>query len=698
MLGAGPGGYTAAFRAADLGKRVVLIERFPVLGGVCLHVGCIPSKTLLHVAEVISEARELAAAGVEFGAPKLDLARVRARKDAVVRKLADGLAGLAQRRKLQVLTGSGRFESPNRVRVEGAGTSTWVDFEHAIVAVGSRPVALPGLPRDPRILDSTSALALADVPERLLVVGGGVIGLELATVYEALGSRVSVVELLPQLLAGVDADLVRPLQRRIEARYEAIWCGTRLLGLAAEPGGLRARFEGPGAPAEARFDRALVAVGRTGRGGEIAAERVGLRVDERGFIAVDARQRTHVPHVFAIGDVTGPPLLAHRAMHQAKVAAEVIAGLASAFDPKAVPSVAYTDPELAWAGLSESEARERGVEVEKAVFPWSANARALGLGRGEGLTKLLFSKRDRAPRRGGPGRRARGRADRRGRRGHGARQRRRGSRPRHPPPPDALREPRPRRRAGRGHDHRSAAAGAAPMSSLRAAGAKLRAARPRAPPARGSPPRSLAAPGGDRAQRRSARARRDARGRRAPADRARARDRRRRRPFRRGPSARPSSSASVCSTPRPGAAWASRSPTGACSPWRCARAPGRRRATGAVSRLPRAPSSASRWRSIVTTKRALGFDGGSGNLVERSLGPREQVLAADASGAVGVIVTDRRALGVSPFAGGLFETKLRVEETLEGLAATGNFATVRTSRRLLTFQALTGAWVESPLK
>ena len=230
------------------------------------------------------------------------------------------------------------------------------------------------------------------MPDRLLVVGGGVIGLELATVYEALGSRVSVVELLPQLLAGVDADLVRPLRKRIEARYEAIWCGTRLLGLAAERDGLRARFEGPGAPAEARFDRALVAVGRSGRGGEIAAERVGLRVDERGFIAVDASQRTHVPHVFAIGDVTGPPLLAHRAMHQGKVAAEAIAGLPAAFDPKAVPSIAYTDPEVAWAGLSESEARERGVEVEKAVYPWSANARALGLGRGEGLTKLLFSK------------------------------------------------------------------------------------------------------------------------------------------------------------------------------------------------------------------------------------------------------------------------------------------------------------------
>jgi dihydrolipoamide dehydrogenase len=392
VLGAGPGGYTAAFRAADLGKRVVLVERFPVLGGVCLHVGCIPSKTLLHVAEVIEEARGLAGAGVEFGEPKLDLGRLRERRDAVVRKLAEGLAGLAQRRKVEVLTGTGRFEAPNQLRVEGPSGSALVEFEHAIVAVGSRAVALPSLPRDPRILDSTSALALEDVPERLLVVGGGVIGLELATVYQALGSRVSVVELLPQLMTGVDADLVRPLQRRLEARYEGIWCGTRLLELAAEKDDLRARFEGPGAPAEARFDRALVAVGRTGRGHEIGAERLGLRVDEKGFVAVDAAQRTHVPHVFAIGDVTGPPLLAHRAMHQGKVAAEAIAGQKAAFDPKAVPSVAYTDPEIAWAGLSEGEAKQRGIEVEKAVYPWSANARALGLGRGEGLTKLLFSK------------------------------------------------------------------------------------------------------------------------------------------------------------------------------------------------------------------------------------------------------------------------------------------------------------------
>ncbi len=391
VLGAGPGGYTAAFRAADLGLRVVLVERYAALGGVCLNVGCIPSKALLHVAEAIREAAALAEAGVRFGSPALDLARLRGRKDDVVGKLADGLAALARRRKIEVREGVGRFEAANRIGVEGPGAGA-VEFDHAIVAVGSRPIALPGLPADPRIMDSTGALALEEIPARLLVIGGGVIGLEMATVYAALGARVSVVELLPDLLPGVDADLVRPLRKRLEGECEAIWCGTRVLGVAAETEGLRARLEGPGAPAEARFDRVLVAVGRSGRGAEIAAERAGLRVDERGFIPVDAGQRSNVPHVFAIGDVTGPPLLAHRAMHQGKVAAEACAGLRAAFEPRAVPSVAYTDPEVAWAGLTETEARTRGVATLKAVYPWSASGRALGLGRGEGLTKLLFSK------------------------------------------------------------------------------------------------------------------------------------------------------------------------------------------------------------------------------------------------------------------------------------------------------------------
>jgi dihydrolipoamide dehydrogenase len=390
VLGGGPGGYTAAFRAADLGKRVVLVERYPVLGGVCLNVGCIPSKALLHVAEVIREAADLAEAGVRFGPPELDLERLRARKDGVVRKLTDGLGQLARRRKVELRVGSGRFEAANRIRIDGAGAAT-VEFEHAIVAVGSRSVGLPGLPDDPRVMDSTSALALEEIPERLLVIGGGVIGLEMATLYAALGARVSVVELLPELLSGIDRDLVRPLRRRLEGQCEAIWQGTRVLEVTGGPSGLRARLEGPGAPPEAGFDRVLVAVGRTGRGAGIGAEHVGLRVDARGFIPADARQRSNVPHVFAIGDVTGPPLLAHRAMHQGKVAAEVIAGLPAAYDPRAVPSVAYTDPEVAWAGLSSGDAEARGIAVRTAVIPWSANGRALGLGRGEGLTKLLFS-------------------------------------------------------------------------------------------------------------------------------------------------------------------------------------------------------------------------------------------------------------------------------------------------------------------
>ncbi|HEX2486816.1 MAG TPA: dihydrolipoyl dehydrogenase [Myxococcota bacterium] len=389
VLGAGPGGYTAAFRAADLGRGVVLVEREPVLGGVCLHVGCIPSKALLHVAAVVRETEELAGAGVAFGAPRIELPRLRAHKQAVVKRLADGLVTLARQRKVHVVQGAARFESANRVRVEAPGGATTVDFDHAIVAVGSRPIALPGIPDDPRIWTSTDALDLEAVPERLLVVGGGVIGLELATVFAALGSRVSIVELLPELLTGVDADLVRPVRAALEARCEAIWRGTRLLELRAERDGLRARFEGQGAPAEAAFDRALIAVGRTGRADEIAAERAGLRV-ERGYLTVDAKQRTSQPHIFAIGDVSGPPLLAHRAMHQGKVAAEVIAGLPAEFDAAAVPNVAYTDPEVAWAGLLEAEAREKGIAYEKAVFPWSASGRALGLRRPDGHTKLLF--------------------------------------------------------------------------------------------------------------------------------------------------------------------------------------------------------------------------------------------------------------------------------------------------------------------
>ncbi len=391
VLGSGPGGYAAAFRAADLGRRVVLIERFPVLGGVCLHVGCIPSKTLLHFAGVITDARELAEHGVAFGEPKLDPARIRARKDAVVGQLADGLAKLAKQRNVEVVTGAGRFVDPRRIAVEGAGAPGTITFDHAVVAVGSRSVTLPGLPDDPRILDSTSALALDAIPRRLLVVGGGIIGLELAAVFDAFGSEITVVELTSSLLPGVDPDLVRPLARRIGSRYAAVLLETRVARVEPEPAGLRVSFEGEQAPEPSLFDRVLVAVGRRPNGDRIDAAKAGLRVDERGFLPVDASLRTNVPHVFAIGDVARAPLLAHKAAHEGHVAAEAIVGQKSAFDA-VVPSIAYTDPEVAWTGLTEGEARERGIAVEKAVFPWSASARALGMGRGEGMTKLLFSR------------------------------------------------------------------------------------------------------------------------------------------------------------------------------------------------------------------------------------------------------------------------------------------------------------------
>ncbi|HEY5658090.1 MAG TPA: dihydrolipoyl dehydrogenase [Myxococcota bacterium] len=393
VLGAGPGGYTAAFRAADLGKRVVLVERYAALGGVCLNVGCIPSKALLHVAEVIGAAAELGDRGVAFGEPQIDFARLRAYKNEVVQKLTGGLAKLAAQRKVQVLTGAGRFASDRRIEVETAEGARSVSFDCAIVAVGSRAVELPGLASgDPRVMDSTDALEIDGAPPRLLVIGGGVIGLEMASVYDALGSSVTVVEMLPALLTGTDPDLVRPLQRRIARRYAGIHLATRVTRVEARPDGLHVSFEGAKAPAAAIFDRVLVAVGRRPNTEGIELERAGVALDARGFIAVDAQQRTNVPHIFAIGDVTGPPLLAHKATHQGKTAAEVIAGLPAAFDARAIPSVAYTDPEIAWTGLTESEAQERSVEVEKAVFHWAASGRALGTGRSDGLTKLLFAK------------------------------------------------------------------------------------------------------------------------------------------------------------------------------------------------------------------------------------------------------------------------------------------------------------------
>ena len=396
VLGAGPGGYTAAFRAADLGRQVVLVEPYANLGGVCLNVGCIPSKALLHAARVIDEAVEFAAHGIDFGAPDIDRGKLGAWKNGVVAQLTGGLAQLAKRRKVQVVQGLGRFIGPHEVEVTDAdaGRRT-LTFGRAIVAVGSRPAMIPGLPEgDPRVWDSTDALELDPDFEpdgRLLVIGGGIIGLEMATVYAALGYRVTVVELLPQLLAGVDRDLVRPLQRRLTERLENIHTATRATGVKAQKNGLMVSMEGDeGEPRSGLFGRVLVAVGRRPNSDRFGAEAAGVLVDERGFVPVDDQQRTNVPHIFAIGDLVPGPMLAHKATHEGKVAAEVAAGEKSGFEARVIPSVAYTDPEVAWVGLTETEARQNGTAYEKAVFPWGASGRALTLGRPEGLTKLLF--------------------------------------------------------------------------------------------------------------------------------------------------------------------------------------------------------------------------------------------------------------------------------------------------------------------
>ena len=391
VLGAGPGGYTAAFRAADLGKRVVLVERYPSLGGVCLNVGCIPSKALLHAAQIINEAAEIGHLGIRFGEPDIDLDQLRAGKDQVVHKLTSGLAGLAKARKVQVIQGTGRFEAPNRLAVEAREGRVRVSFDQAIIACGSTPVKIPGFPHeDPRVMDSTDALTLPDIPGRMLVVGGGIIGLEMATVYQALGARIDIVELQDQLIPGCDKDLVKPLEKIIKKRYDRIMLGTRVTAMEATAAGIKVGFEGPEAPPEDIYDRVLVAVGRRPNGKLIHAEAAGVNVDERGFIPVDQHMRTNVPNIFAIGDVVGNPMLAHKATHEAKVAAEVIAGLPALFDPLTIPSVAYTDPEIAWMGLTETEAKAKGIPYEKGVFPWAASGRALGIGRDEGLTKLLF--------------------------------------------------------------------------------------------------------------------------------------------------------------------------------------------------------------------------------------------------------------------------------------------------------------------
>src|SRR5690606_11239342 len=394
VLGSGPGGYTAAFRAADLGMKTALIERWPQLGGVCLNVGCIPSKALLHAAKVIEDAQEMESAGIKFGQLKIDAAKLLDWKNKIVARLTGGLATMAKQRKVEVIRGYGRFVSDHEIEVEGAeGASEKrrVSFAHCIIAAGSESVRLPGLPDDPRIIDSTGALEL-DLPKRMLVVGGGIIGLEMATVYDALGVKVSVVELTDGLIPGCDRDLVRPLEKRIAKRYERIMLKTRVIGIEPFKNGLRVTFEADGAekPEREVYDKVLLAVGRTPNGGRINAAAAGVLVNERGFIPVDRQLRTNVPHIFAIGDIVGPPMLAHKASHEGKLAAEVAHGAKRAFDARVIPSVAYTDPEIAWVGLTETDAKDQGVDIKKGLFPWAASGRAIANTRDEGFTKLIF--------------------------------------------------------------------------------------------------------------------------------------------------------------------------------------------------------------------------------------------------------------------------------------------------------------------
>jgi dihydrolipoamide dehydrogenase len=399
VLGSGPGGYTAAFRAADLGLQVVLIERYSTLGGVCLNVGCIPSKALLHTAKVITEAEETSHHGVSFGAPKVDLEQLRQWKATdVVGKLTAGLAQMAKQRGVTVVNGIGQFISPHQIAVTDAdGKVTTIGFENAIIAAGSQATKFPGAPTDERIMDSTGALALADIPKRLLVIGGGIIGLEMGTVYDALGSKVSVVEFTDGLIQGCDRDLVRPLQKRMEKRFEAIMLNTKVASMEARQDGIHVTFEGVNgnvdAPKEVQvYDRVLVSIGRRPNGKNIGAENAGAAVDDYGFIKVDKQMRTNVSHIFAIGDIVGQPMLAHKATHEGKVAAEVIAGHKVEFVASVIPSVAYTDPEVAWVGVTETEAKAKGVAIEKASFPWAASGRALSIARTEGATKLIFDK------------------------------------------------------------------------------------------------------------------------------------------------------------------------------------------------------------------------------------------------------------------------------------------------------------------
>ena len=397
VLGSGPGGYSAAFRAADLGKQVVLIERYQNIGGVCLNVGCIPSKALLHAAKVIDDTKDMSELGINFGKMKIDVDKLRGWKDSVVQKLTSGLKMMAKQREVQIVTGYGEFSDPNTIQVTDGDEVSQVKFEQCIIAAGSLPVKLPFLPDDSRIMDSTGALELADTECNMLVLGGGIIGLEMATVYHALGAKISIVEMMDQIIPGADADLVAPLHKRIEKQYERIMLQTKVTQVEAKKNGLLVTFEGPNAPDKnpMLFDRILVSVGRKPNGHLIGAENAGVQVDERGFIAVDKRMRTNVSHIHAIGDIIGQPMLAHKASAEGRLAAEVIAGKDHQFDAVCIPSVAYTDPEVAWVGMTEREAKEKGITYDKGVFPWMASGRALSLNRTEGLTKLLFDENNR---------------------------------------------------------------------------------------------------------------------------------------------------------------------------------------------------------------------------------------------------------------------------------------------------------------
>lgn len=393
VLGAGPGGYTAAFRAADLGKKTILVERYPTLGGVCLNVGCIPSKSLLHVANVITEIQDLKTHGIDLGNCNADHKAIRKWTETVVGKLTGGLAQMAKQRKVQVIQGTGKFSSANSINITNdRNQSRTITFDHAIIAVGSRPAMIPGVPDDPRILDSTSALNLESIPERLLVIGGGIIGLEMADVYFALGSKITVVEMLDSLISDCDHDIVSPLQKRISKQYENIYLNTSVESITAGKKTIEVTFTGKDAPEKDKFDAVLVAVGRRSNGDRIGADKAGVTIDKMGFISVDDQQRTNVSHIYAIGDITGQPMLAHKASHEGKLAAEVIAGHRRGFDNRVIPSVAYTNPEVAWVGMTENEARSKNIDYGKGVFPWAASGRSLSLGRNEGLTKIIFEK------------------------------------------------------------------------------------------------------------------------------------------------------------------------------------------------------------------------------------------------------------------------------------------------------------------